>query len=77
MEEKAEIIKPDVVLVLPRNYGWGMRHPDDRIWFWGPDEKTQKIWEFSRELILQHGLKRILKGNLSLFQIIMDMTHHG
>ena len=56
LEEKAEIIKPDVVLVLPRNYGWGMRHPDDRIWFWGPDEKTLQIWEFSRELILQHGL---------------------
>ena len=56
LEEKSEIIKPDVVLVLPRNYGWGMRHPDDRIWFWGPDEKTLQIWEFSRELILQHGL---------------------
>ena len=56
LEEKAEIIKPDVVLVLPRNYGWGMRHPEDRIWFWGPDEKTQQIWEFSRELILQYGL---------------------
>lgn len=27
-----------------------------RIWFWGPDEKTNQIWEFSRELIAKHGL---------------------
>ncbi len=25
-------IKTNAVLVLPQNYGWGMRHPDDHIW---------------------------------------------
>lgn len=45
------------ILVLPRNYGWGMRHLHDRIWYWGPDEKSPQIWELSRKLLSQHGLK--------------------
>jgi hypothetical protein len=47
----------EAALVLPRNYGWGMRNPEDRIWgFWGPDEKSPQIWEVSRNLISQYGL---------------------
>ena len=45
----------EAVLVLPRNYGWGMRRPDDKIWFWGPDEKSPQIWDLSRQLLLQYG----------------------
>ena len=44
-------------LVLPTNYGWGMRKPDDRIWgYWGPDEKSPQIWEQSNKLLSQYGL---------------------
>ena len=50
-------IKADTVLVLPRNYGWGMRRLEDRIWFWGPDENSSQIWEISRKLLLQYGLR--------------------
>ena len=47
----------EAALVLPKNYGWGMRHPDDKIWgFWGPDEKSPQIWELSRKLLSQYGL---------------------
>jgi len=47
----------EVALVLPRNYGWGMRHPEDWIWgFWGPDEKSPQIWEISRKLLTQYGI---------------------
>ena len=43
--------------VLPCNYGWGMRKPDDRIWgFWGPDEKSPQIWEQNTKLLGQFGL---------------------
>ena len=45
----------EAALVLPRNYGWGMRHPEDRIWFWGPDEKSPQILELSRKLLSQYG----------------------
>lgn len=45
-------IKAEAALVLPRNYGWGMRHLDDRIWgWWGPDEKSPQIWAIVRQLL--------------------------
>ncbi len=51
------IIEAEAVLVLPRNYGWGMRRPDDRIWgWWGPDEKSPHIWAISRQLLSKYGL---------------------
>ncbi len=51
-------IEAEAVLVLPKNYGWGMRHPEDRIWgWWGPDEKSPQIWALSRELLSRYGLQ--------------------
>lgn len=48
----------DVALVLPQNYGWGMRREDDRIWgVWGPDEKSQQIWNISRELLTKYDFR--------------------
>ena len=50
-------VNAEAVLVLPDNYGWGMRDPDDKIWgLWGPDEKSLQIWELSRNLLEQYGL---------------------
>jgi hypothetical protein len=46
----------ETVLVLPRNYGWGMRYVEDRIWLWGPDEHSQTIWDISQKLIDQYGI---------------------
>jgi hypothetical protein len=49
-------LKAEAVLILPSNYGWGMRRLDDRIWgFWGPDDKSPQIWFISRELIAKYG----------------------
>jgi hypothetical protein len=45
----------EAVLVLPRNYGWGMRHVEDRIWLWSSDEHSQTIWNISQKLINQYG----------------------
>jgi hypothetical protein len=48
----------EVVLVLPKNYGWGMRSPQDKIWaFWGPDENSEQIWNISRQLLTQYGTR--------------------
>jgi hypothetical protein len=50
--------KPDVALVLPRNYGWGMRSPSDKIWgIYGPDSKSAQIWDNSRKLLSKYGLR--------------------
>jgi hypothetical protein len=49
-------IKGEAVLVLPQNYGWGMRSPEDKIWgLWNADEKSEQIWNLRSGLIQEHG----------------------
>jgi hypothetical protein len=49
-------INADAVLVLPKDYGFGMRRPDDTIWgFWGPDQDTPQIWNSTQTLLSKHG----------------------
>ena len=44
-------------LVLPENYAWGMRRPDDKIWgYWGPDDLSPQIWDLSQKLLDQYGI---------------------
>jgi hypothetical protein len=50
-------IKGETVLVLPENYGWGMRDPTDKIWgLWAADEKSEQIWNLRSSLIDEYGL---------------------
>jgi len=57
LQDIPDYSQAEAALVLPKNYGWGMRRPDDKIWgFWGPDEKSPQIWEISRKLLSQYGL---------------------
>ncbi|MCW4014803.1 MAG: hypothetical protein NWF06_00355 [Candidatus Bathyarchaeota archaeon] len=54
-EVKQGSVKAEAVLVLPRNYGWGMRNPDDTLWgLWNGDENSQQIWQISRNLLDQY-----------------------
>lgn len=49
---------PDIALVLPRNYGWGLRNPHDTIWgMWGPDGKSSQIWQNSQKLLSEYGIR--------------------
>ncbi|NLE06345.1 MAG: hypothetical protein GX638_16290, partial [Crenarchaeota archaeon] len=48
----------DAVLVLPKNYAWGMRDIDDKVWgYWYPDQKASQIWNITCHLLLQYRLK--------------------
>jgi hypothetical protein len=48
--------QPRAVLVLPHDYGWGMRSPQDRIWgLWAPDGTSGQIWNITRKLLDQYG----------------------
>ncbi len=50
--------RDDAVLILPQDYGWGLRREDDRIWgVWGPDEKSPEIWNISRELLTKYDFR--------------------
>jgi hypothetical protein len=48
---------PEAALVLPKNYGWGMRNPNDTIWgFWATDDKSQQIGLAVSTLLAQYGV---------------------
>jgi len=47
-----------VAFVLPKDYGWGMRNPEDNIWgLWPADDLAQTIWHKMDQLINEYGLK--------------------
>jgi hypothetical protein len=51
-------VHAEAALVLPKDYGFGFRRADDRIWgFWGPDDKSAIIWNSSQTLLARYGLK--------------------
>jgi hypothetical protein len=48
--------QPEAVLVLPHNYGWGMRNPNEPIWgLWTPDGTSAQIWNINQKLLTQYG----------------------
>jgi len=50
--------KAEVALVLPENYGWGMRTPTDKIWgLWNSDANSPAIWTKTNQLLETYGLK--------------------
>jgi hypothetical protein len=51
-------VHAEAALVLPKDYGWGMRNVNDKIWgFWGPDDKSPLIWNNSQILLNKYGLR--------------------
>ena len=51
-------VEGQVAFVLPKDYGWGMRQPNDSIWgFWPPDEKAPLIGASIAKLIKKYGLR--------------------
>lgn len=53
-----EKVTGQVAYVLPRDYGWGMRSPEDNIWgIWPPDDLSQTIWSTMNKLIERYSLK--------------------
>jgi hypothetical protein len=48
--------KPEVAYILPANYGFGFRSPEDTIWGLFPaDELSQKVYSDIEELIANYG----------------------
>jgi hypothetical protein len=45
-------------LVLPEDYGWGMRTPTDKIWgLWNSDARSPLIWTKIDQLLNTYGLR--------------------
>jgi hypothetical protein len=48
---------PEAVLVLPQNYGWGIRSRNDTIWgLWEPDDKAPQVWASVQQALATKGL---------------------
>ncbi len=58
-QSSLEKVEAEVAFVLPKDYGWGMRTPHDKMWgVWDPDYETSTlIWENMNKLIDRYGLK--------------------
>jgi len=53
-----EKVEGEVAFVLPKDYGWGMRTPNDNMWgIWEADNRSQLIWDNMNKLIERYGLK--------------------
>ncbi len=51
-------VSAEAVLVLPKDYGWGMRSPEDNIWgLWNADDTSRQIWIQLQNKLEQYGLK--------------------
>jgi hypothetical protein len=69
-------IKAEAALVLPKDYGWGMRNPKDKIWgYWGPDELSSQIWTLSRILIAQYGFSLDIVYDDPVFPLEKGYSH--
>jgi hypothetical protein len=52
----ADLSKPVAALVLPKNFGWGLRNPNDTIWgFWAADNRTQQTALVTGKLVSYYG----------------------
>jgi hypothetical protein len=51
-------IKAEAAFVLPKNYGWGMRNPQDTVWgLWSPNEQAQQTWSLLQDALTKHGFR--------------------
>ncbi|MDR0461466.1 MAG: hypothetical protein LBH62_08615 [Nitrososphaerota archaeon] len=52
------VVIADTALVLPQNYGWGMRTPNDNIWgIWPADDKATQILNNIQWMETRRGLQ--------------------
>jgi hypothetical protein len=69
-------IQADTVLVLPKNYGWGMRWSEDKIWgVFEADNKTQQLWDLTQTALQNHGLKTDIVYDDANFPLIAKYQH--
>ena len=51
-------IKAEAAFVLPKNYGFGLRNPNDSIWgFWAADNQAPQIYTNLQNVLNKNGLR--------------------
>jgi hypothetical protein len=68
-----DLSKPQAVLVMPKDNGWGMRRPDDVNWgFYGPDNQSIPMGTLVYKLIKQYGVHLDIVYNDPNFPIVRE-----
>jgi hypothetical protein len=63
-------------LVLPENYGWGMRNQNDTIWgLWQPDAKSQQVWTAVQDSLSKYDSKLDIVYDDSAFPVADKYEH--
>ena len=53
----ADLSIPQAALVLPKNFGWGLRNPNDTVWgFWLTDNRTNQVAIVTAMCIYYYGV---------------------
>ena len=64
-------ITAEAALVLPKDYGWGMRHENDTIWgLWSTNSTSQQIWTQLQSKLAQYGLKLDIVYDDSAYAVV-------
>ena len=53
----SDLSSPQAALVLPKNFGWGLRNPNDSVWgFWLSDNRTNQVAVVTAMCIYYYGV---------------------
>jgi hypothetical protein len=51
-------VEAEAALILPEDYGWGMRTSNDTIWgMWRPDDKSPQVWATLQNALATYGAR--------------------
>ncbi len=71
----ADLSRPIAALVLPKNFGWGLRNPNDTIWgFWLTDPRTAQVARSTAMLLDYYGCNLDIVYNDPIFSL--DHGHY-
>jgi hypothetical protein len=74
---RPEMFSADTAYVLPRDYGYGFRGPDDKIWgLWEADELAPIVWNEANNLIAQFGLNLDIVYETLIYEKTVDLPYH-
>jgi hypothetical protein len=68
-------IRVDIAMVMPKNYGFGLRNAQDGVWFWGPDNRSASIYNLAQSLIAKYGLSMDIVYNDTQFPLQKNYTN--
>ncbi len=78
-QEIPDLSSPSAALVLPKDFGWGMRHPNDTIWgFWTTttDNRTTQIARVASMLLDYYGIQLDIVYEDPAFPIVKGGYRH-